>query len=67
MGYSYRNGNNAGCEINEGVLIEDAAVKPHVVDLTELTNKMGVKVVVVGTNTLSIKGKKGVFYKVLPD
>ena len=52
------------------VRIEDAAAEPHITDLINFLQKMGVKIEGAGSNTLYVSGKKdlkGVSHKVVPD
>lgn len=50
--------------------IDDAACEPHVKDLMDFLEKMGVEIRGAGTNSLLIKGRKnlkGVSHRVVPD
>ena len=56
--------------LSKTVRIDGSACEPHVVDLINFLRSAGVKVSGVGTNSLSIKGKKkleGADHKVVPD
>ena len=52
------------------VIIENAALEPEIIDLTEFLNKMGAKIFGSGTSIIKIKGVpalKEVSYNVMPD
>lgn len=52
------------------VIIENAALEPEIVDLSEFLNRMGAKIFGMGTSVIKIKGVKTlkeVSYNVMPD
>lgn len=56
--------------IEEEVVIDDAATEPHLKDLATFLNRMGAEVVGAGTHSVLIKGKRilsGTEHKVVPD
>ena len=53
----------------QGLVIDDAATEPHVVNLAEMLSEMGAKIDGIGSNVLRIKGGDlhGVEHRICPD